>query len=96
MAQSTPATQEQVFEALVDLVCDTLQRHGTEAIRRQAQAVKLMDHGRRLARDDRHPITGETREQYLDAIKRHGGAHPVTGETETDLTPHGTVKPAGK
>lgn len=79
------ATQEEVLEALVDLTCDVLERHGTEGIRRKAQEVRLMDHSRRLVRDGKHPELGETREEYADRIRVGRGVHPVTGETLEDF-----------
>lgn len=69
------------YDELVDLVCDVLTKHPNESVRQRAQALHVADHGRRLRAQGKHPITGESKEEYEEAIAKARGAHPVTGDT---------------
>ncbi len=78
-------TLEQTVEDLVQLVADIGATHPKEDIRQRSATVLVNDWHRRHIRDGKHPIAGETQQQYEDHMAdpaRGGrGYHPVTGET---------------
>jgi len=79
-------TLEQTVEEVVELLCEVVGKHPIEQYRQRAQTLLNREYARRLTRDGKHPITGETPEEY-DAriIKAGGGIHPVTGEARGDF-----------
>jgi hypothetical protein len=84
----TNPTVETVLEELVQLVADMGANHIKEEIRQRSQYVLVLDYHRRNIRDGKHPIAGETQQQYEDHMNdpaRGGrGYHPVTKETIED------------
>jgi len=74
-------TLEQTVEELTELVCEVVGRHPVEQYRLRAQGLLAREYARRLTRDGKHPVTGETPAEYRERIAKGGGAHPQTGET---------------
>jgi hypothetical protein len=78
---------EETLQDFVDLVCGSVLQTGNfaEIIRKRAADIQLADHRRRLERDGKNAITGETPEQYRETITKSGGQHPITGLTVLDV-----------
>lgn len=77
---------EQTVERLVDLLCGVVIENGpfAETTRQAARDIQHADHQRRLLRDGKHNLTGETPDQYEATIIKYAGTHPVTRETLDD------------
>lgn len=74
---------EQSLERLIDLFCGEVIENGnfSEVTRQKARDIHHADHQRRLLRDGRHNLTGETPAEYEATILKYAGTHPVTRET---------------
>src|SRR4029079_14266510 len=58
-------TTDETIEALVDVFDRYMQNASVqEAVKQEVNAIKLADHQRRLEAQDRHPISGETADEY--------------------------------
>ena len=74
---------EASLEAMIDLFCGPVIENGpfSEATRQRARDIAHADHQRRLLRDGKHNLTGETPAEYEATIIKYAGTHPVTRET---------------
>lgn len=74
---------EQSVERLIDLFCGAVIENGpfSELTRQKARDIHHADHQRRLARDGKHNLTGETPAEYEARMVSFLGTHPVTRET---------------
>lgn len=77
------ATLEQTVEATVDLLQQFFSNSAApEPMRRAMAAILHDDHQRRNLRDGRHPIVGETWQEFREfAARQRDSRHPTTGET---------------
>jgi hypothetical protein len=91
VAEST----EETLEAFIDLYCGRIVPNSAlaEPIKLQATNILLADHRRRLERDGKHAITGETPEEYAEKVTKSGGRHPITGESYEQVSAR--LTPAG-
>jgi hypothetical protein len=75
---------EEACQALIDVFDRFVATSNVqEAIKQEVSAIKLADHRRRLEAEGKHPLTGETPEQYRATLERYN-THPITGDQLPD------------